>query len=655
VSLSLLHPGRSARTLRVALLAGTALNPLLAGAASAQQTIAASTNREGTVALPTIVVSPTGIPTPEREVASTVTVITADQLEREQRRTLPDALQRVPGLNVVQSGGPGGQTSVFVRGTNANHVKVLVDGIDVSDPASPGRTFDFGQLLTEDIARIEVLRGPQSGLYGADAIGGVISITTKKGEGPPRATLRTEAGSYGTFNQSGTLSGSNGGFNYFFGVQHFRSEAVPVTPPALVPPGQRINPNNYDNATYTTRLGFDVTDNLSLNYVARFIDSRLLLTTDSGFPSLPNAFRSRQDDIYFFNRGEAVVALFDGRFKNYFGLGYSDLHTSTFTPPTLFGPTAPTITFGTRSKADYRGEFNLFQGATLLFGAEREDERLNDKTIKAQNGNTAGYVELQADYDKRFFLVANMRHDENDAFGGATTYRVAPAVVVPGTETKLKASLGTGFKAPTLNQLYVSFPAFNFFANPNLRPEKSFGWDVGFEQPLRGERIRFGATYFETDIKNLIAANATFTTSENIGRATAYGVEAFVSYLFSDELQARVDYTNTTTKDEIARQELLRRPRHKVSMTWDYRPTDRLALSATAIFVGPQVDGNRDFSIPRLRTNPYTLVNLAATYKASDQVDVFARVDNLFDRRIEDPTGFLRPGLSAYAGLRVTN
>ena len=143
--------------------------------------------------LPTIVVSPTTVPTPEAQIASSVTVITAEDIEREQRRTVPDILANVPGLNIVQAGGPGSQTSIFMRGTNANHVKVLIDGIDVSDPSNPARTFDFGHLLAADIERIEVLRGPQSGLYGADAIGGVISIITKRGKGPPRSPASSKA------------------------------------------------------------------------------------------------------------------------------------------------------------------------------------------------------------------------------------------------------------------------------------------------------------------------------------------------------------------------------------------------------------------------------------------------------------------------------
>jgi vitamin B12 transporter len=177
-----------------------------------------------------VVVSPTTIPTPSYESASSTTVITGADIESHQYRTVPDALSLVPGLNIVQTGGPGGQTSVFIRGTNSNHVKVLIDGIDVSDPSNPNQSFDFGQLLTGDIARIEVLRGPQSGLYGSDAIGGVIAITTKQGSGPPKVTATLEGGSFGTFNQRVGFGGSRENFNYVFNVQHFRSTDTPVTP-----------------------------------------------------------------------------------------------------------------------------------------------------------------------------------------------------------------------------------------------------------------------------------------------------------------------------------------------------------------------------------------------------------------------------------------
>ncbi|MGH8211449.1 MAG: TonB-dependent receptor, partial [Steroidobacteraceae bacterium] len=196
-----------------------------------------------------VVVTATRIPTPEAEVASSITVVTADDIAAKQNQTLPDVLKDVPGLNVVQAGGPGAQTSVFMRGTNSNHTKVLVDGIDVSDPSNPSDSFDFGQFLAQDIQRVEVLRGPQSGLYGSDAIGGVINIITKSGAGPVHFNASAQGGSFSTFNQTGGVSGSDGPFHYTANVEHLHSGATPVTPLDLLPSGVPRIDDYYDNLT----------------------------------------------------------------------------------------------------------------------------------------------------------------------------------------------------------------------------------------------------------------------------------------------------------------------------------------------------------------------------------------------------------------------
>jgi len=500
-----------------------------------------------------VVVSPTATVTPVDQIASSVTVITAKDMERDQRRTVPDALAAVPGLNIVQTGGPGGLTSVFMRGTNSNHTKILIDGIDASDPSNPNRSFDLGQLLTSDIQQIEVLRGPQSGLYGADALGGVISIITKKGEGPPRATGMIEGGSFGTFNQTASLSGAQDRINYAFNVAHFRATDIPVTPPELLPPGQKAIGNNYDNMTFSTKLGADVSENLTLNAVVRYTDATLHFTGDAfdpvTFASFPSAAQSTQIVHQLFTREEAVWSMLDGRIKNYFGVNYSNNWNYNISP----GDAAPTITTGDRLKYDWHTVTQLAPYHTVIIGAEHETETLQTSSVSAENVNKAAYVELQSQFANRLFLVENVRQDDNDRFGDHPTFRLAPALIVPFTETKLKGSYGTGFKAPTLNQLFVSFPAFFFFANPNLKPEESVGYDAGFEQPLLNDRVRFGSTYFHNDITNLIQSvvdPATFSsTNVNVGRATTEGTENFVAATITDRIRVRADYTFTRTVD----------------------------------------------------------------------------------------------------------
>src|SRR6202171_2111594 len=515
-----------------------------------------------------VVVSPTAIETPIDQIASSVTVITAKDMERDQRRTVPDALATVPGLNVVQSGGPGGLTSVFMRGTNSNHTKFLIDGIDVSDPSNPNRSFDLGQLLTADIQQIEVLRGPQSGLYGADALGGVISVITKKGEGPPRATGMIEGGSFGTFNQTAGLSGAQDRINYAFNVAHFRATDIPVTPLELLPPGQKAIGNNYDNMTYSTKLGAEVSENLTLNTVVRYTDATLPFTGDTfdpvTFTSFPAAAQSTQTVHQLFARGEAVWSVLDGRITNYFGVNYTNHWNYNISP----GDVAPTITTGDRVKYDWHAVTQLAPYHTFIVGAEHETETLQTSKVSAQNINKAGYVELQSQFANRLFLVENIRQDDNDRFGEHPTFRLAPALIVPFTQNKLKGSYGPRFKAPTLNQLFVNFPAFFFFANPNLKPEESVGYDAGFAQPLFNDRGRFGSTYFHNDITNLIQAvfdSTTFTsTNANIGKAITEGTENFVSAAIPDRVRVRAYYTFTRTVDATTGLELLRGPQEKI-------------------------------------------------------------------------------------------
>ncbi len=357
---------------------------------------AQDSSQGATQVLPAIVVSPTTIPTPVDQVASSITVITADDIQRQHLQTVPDALRAVPGLNVVQSGGPGGQTAVFIRGTNSNHVKVFVDGIDVGDTTTPNGAYDFAHLLTGDIAQIEVLRGPQSGLYGSDAIGGVISITTKKGEGPPKVTASFEAGSFKTFNQTARLSGSQDAFNYAFNVVHFRANSVPVTPLDLLAPGVARNNDSYDNWTYSTRLGAALSDSLEVNLIGHYIEAKHGLTADDAvnFPpnSAPEVLQDTQKNRQIFTRGEVVWSPLGDRFKNYFGANYTNERIWFYDPnPDSFNPfgsvAPPTTTVGQRTKFDWKGEIKAAPGQTVVLGLEDQIETLKtDTTADASSG-----------------------------------------------------------------------------------------------------------------------------------------------------------------------------------------------------------------------------------------------------------------------------
>ncbi len=640
-----------------------------------------------------VVVSPTTVPTPSDQSPSSTTVITAGDIEARHYATLPDALATVPGLNVVQQGGPGSLTSVFMRGTNSNHVKVLIDGIDMGDPSNSTGAFDFGQLLAGDIERIEILRGPQSGLYGSDAIGGVISITTKAGSGPPKATFSTEGGSFGTTNERASLSGSHEDFNYVFNIQHFQSIATPVTPAYDLAPGEQAHPNFYNNWTASTKLGARLTDTLDVNLTGRYTDSNLRTTGDN-FLLAPVTFaeplQTTQLDHQFYGRAELVWSP-TATFKNFFGVNYSNVWSYFFNPNMDTGianipVNPPFINLGTRLQEDYRGELQVAPGQLLLFGAEDKNETLRtnstattdpitfDETYfvtNAERRNDAGWLELQNQISKQLYLTTNVRYDANQDFGGHWTYRVAPTYIVPETDTKLKASYGTGFKAPSLYQLFVNFPPF-FFGNPGLKPEESTGWDAGFEQPIANGSFRFGSTYFRNDIRNLIVDNADFTSLINIGNTSAFGTENFAAWQVNKYISLRADYTYTVAKADsqpiscppCAGQQLLRRPKNKASLTADWQVSDRLSFSGTLLYVGSWWDVTRQgfitpaspfFAAPLYVKAPgFTTVNLAANYLLRDDVTLFGKIDNLLNKQYEDPLGFMRPGFGIYGGVKVT-
>jgi vitamin B12 transporter len=348
---------------------------------------------------------------------------------------------------------------------------------------------------------------------------------------------------------------------------------------------------------------------------------------------------------------------------------FFDPNPDSFSP---FGSVAPPITnVGQRLKFDWRGEIGVAPGQTLVLGLEDQKESLRtdstatepdvQTTTTASTGNKAAYVELQSEFNKHFFLVSNIRYDDNDSFGAHTTWRIAPNFIVPGIETKLKATYGTGFKAPTLVELFVNNPSLFQVANPNLQPEISTGYDFGFEQPVLNGRVNFGLTYYRNDVRNLIVNvfnGATFTaTYMNVGHANMHGIESFASAAVTDELKVRVDYTTTHTRDETTNLGLLRRPGNKTSVAAIWTPLNQLMLSATVVHVSSWVDVNRDTAVfvPRLDAPSYTTVNLAANYNVTKNVTVFARADNMFNYQYQNPYGFLRPGLGIYGGLRISN
>lgn len=601
-----------------------------------------------------IVVSATRIPTPLSQLASSVTVITAPEIEARQDRSLPDVLREVPGLSITQTGGAGGQSSIFMRGTNPNHTKVLLDGIDLADPSTPSGAADISKLLAGDIAQVEVLRGPQGALYGSDAVGGVINIITRTGEGPLKLSANAEGGSFDTFNQWGSASGSEGAFHYAATLQHSHAGATPVTPLNLLQPGEKRNDDFYDNVTATAKLGYDVAENFDLGLVGRYTNSLGKITGDAfdfnTFTSFPSPTQTRIETLQYQSRATAHLVLWDGRFDQTLGLAYGHTISATQDPDN-----GDSRQIGDRVKLDWQGNVGIADGHTLVLGAETARDALHPglsfgfpSPLSQGITTNAGFAEVQSDFGNGIYNSASIRYDDNSRFGDKTTWRIAPAWVIG--DTKLKASVGTGFKAPALQQLYGTFGG-----NVSLKPETSFGYDVGVEQNFLGGALTGGVTWFRNDVKNLIVSGpAPAFQLLNIGRARTDGVEAELNWKAMDVLNVRASYTYTDALDTATHLALLRRPRHQASLGADWQATDDLSLDATLLYVGPQIDGNRDFSIPRLKMPDHVTLDLAASYRLTETWSIFGRIENATDTNYQSPDGFLRPGIGAYGGIKVS-
>jgi vitamin B12 transporter len=615
---------------------------------------------QGAGKLPETVVTATRIATPIEEVASSLTVITAEDMERRQQRTVVEALAATPGLRVVQLGGPGRQTSVFARGANSNQTLVLIDGLEAGDPSAPGGAFDFAHLVTDNIERIEVVRGPQSTLYGSDAIGAVINIITKRGTGKPSATARMEYGSFNTVNPSASLRGVVGAINFSGSVSALSTEGESVSAPRVRPAGAPDEADGYDNLTASVRIGADIGDRLSLSVINRYV------RTDADIdPSAedPNAHIVTNQ---YFARIEAKGLVYGEIWESTLGLNYTYYRRKNSNDPDSLSTTQQRTTDkGIKYKAEWQNDFRLTEGQTTTLGAEVETEDIREDTntdfggfqiigtTDANVDNRAFYLQHRYSFFDRISGTVGIRRDRHQAFGSETTYRLSTIYRHRETGTTLKASLGTGFRAPALFELFGKTAnnfGGTFNGNPGLLPEKSRGWEAGFEQTLMRDRVKFGAVYFDNRVDNLIVCG--LTTCNNTSRAESSGAESFVSYQPLSWASVRIDYTYTRAEDVNTGADLLRRPKHKLDAELVLNPTDRLRLGFTASYIGSQKDVSFTTGA-RVSKGGYPLYNVSGSYRLNDRYEAFARVENLLDREFEVADGFQGSGLRGFIGVRV--
>lgn len=610
-----------------------------------------------------VVVTANRVETPGREVASSVLVLTRADLEKTRKTFVLEALQELAGLSIQENGPLGSAATVMLRGANSEHTMVLMDGVELNDPISPSRSFDFGHLLLANIERIEVILGPQSPLYGSDAMGGIINIISRRGDGRPRLSLSALGGSYGTGSGSIGFQGSRGGLRFSLDTSYLFSSGFSAAGRSYQGNTER---DGYRNLSLSGRVGYALAESVDFDLIVRNTSARTDLDSFGGdFGDDPN---SRQDYDLFCLRGQVRALLFRGRWEQHLALSYVSHHRTYDNPVDSLHPLdSERGTYDSRQATlDWQNTIYAHETNIVVFGVEvqHEDGRSDyfsqgmwgpsESLFPLKSAETLGvYVQDRIRLGGRFFATAGVRLDSHDRFGTAFTYRIAPAYVIGATGTKLKTTLGTGFKSPSLYQLYAPGTMWGPIGNADLKPETSVGWDAGLEQPLLGGKLILGATYFHDDFRNLVQFDYARGYT-NIGRAESKGLELSASAEPAANVSIRAGFTRTSAHDLATGLELLRRPKDKFTLRVDSPLSEDLRLVVSLVAVGPRDDLEYMGYTPlRTRLKGYTLLNAVLSRNLGALGRVFLRLDNILDQNYETIKGYGMPRLSVYAGLSL--
>lgn len=604
----------------------------------------------GGVAVPTneipqqsVVVTATRVEQSLSTVGSSVTVVDQAQLSERQCTTMYEALREVPGLDIVQLGGGGGTVSTFLRGSASEQTLFLVDGVQINDPAGLGRGADLANMPVQNIERIEVLRGPQSPLYGADAIGGVINVITKKGAGPLGGELSAEAGSFNTFSEKAAIRGGTSNYNYSVGLSRQDSDGISNASEK----NGNAERDGYGRTDLSARLGWTPADEFEVSVLVRW--NKAEYDYDDFMNGRPVDGDNRGDSEFLSLYGEGKGKLVGGKWCP--RVGGSWVSQSRDDTSSMGSSSFDSLL----QKLEWQNDIYLGNANIVTIGVEAQEEAA--ESTYESFGYVDNFEEQTARHRSVYAqdilsvgaLTATMggRVDSYDSFGAESTWRAAPSYDVATTGTRFKGSYGTGFKAPSLFQLYSAY------GSQDLNPETSQGWDAGVEQEIVGDVLLLGATYFENRFDDLIDYDFGTMKYGNVSEAETRGVETFAVAKPAKDLSARAAYTYTDTENKATGERLLRRPRHKASLDTTYAFTAKLKGTVSVIYVGERSD--EDFATyTTAMLDDYVLVNLYASYDVYRNVTLFGRIENLADEDYEPAVGYGSPGRAGYGGVKVT-
>ena len=594
---------------------------------------------DDTIQLKPLEVTTTRTSSPVEDIPSSITIITEKKIKEKQYTQVLSVLREEVGMEVVQSGPLGTSASIFMRGAGSSSTLVLVDGVQVN--SNTLGSFNFADITVDNIERIEILRGAQSTLWGSDAVGGVINIITKRGKGKPTHSFSFEGGSFGTFKESLSSSGDLNFMDYSFSVSRTDSEGFS----AANENRGNTEEDGYENTTVSTRLGRNFLDDGRVDFIGRF--TRAIVEFDS-FGFVDGKPFSKSDAFYLaLPIQKAILDWWDLKINPTFSYDF----LRTIDPG---GFTEKSLILNRTHGVDVQNnvEINKYFSTTFGFEYEARNGVNEGNSLRETIKNKGYYLQTQFHYGKSIALTAGFRHDVNSVFEDPTTYKFEAAYRIVQTGTRIRGAYATGFRAPTLNELF-----FPNFGDPSLKPEESDGWEVGLDQDLMDGKVTIAVTYFEVDFENLIQT-ATVPVSvqfqfgvaaQNVAKATTKGVETSISIALSKNFRVSTNYTWLDAREEDG-QPLQRRAEHNLSVNLSHIWQEKLS-SLVGLRVRSRIRSN---STGTRVTGAFTTVRAALSYQVNKNLKLTARGENLFDENYEEVFGFGTAGVSGYGGFTWT-
>jgi vitamin B12 transporter len=578
------------------------------------------------------IVTATRTPAAPQTLGTTVDQISAADLARQQISSLKDALGGVPGAPAFSTGQSGAETSIFLRGANSDQTLFLVDGIRFSDPNTDYGVFLGGATVGAGDS-IEIAHGPQSTLYGGEAIGGVVSLRAQKGAGAPTEQVSAEAGSFGTVDGSASAQGAQGPWAYNVSASGEHTD--------------NARPNNaFNSGNVVLRLDRTLTNSLSIGGTLRGFNS---VYGDPGdeFTNAVGSFERENNWLgtlfaeatpseYFSSR-----VVFGGQNRRFVAVD-----STPGEPPDL------EIVTNRRAVLDWQNTAVLPAANRLTAGLTAEDTTTRNTgfgAIDQRQKLFAVFAEDEWSPVENVFLTGGLRHDDFDTFGGATTGRATAAWLVVPKTLKLRASYGTGFRSPSFLELYGVDAGSGYHGNPNLQPERARGWDVGVDYYLPEQRGTLSATFFQTNYTNLITSTPDFSSEENVERARTQGVELSAKVALPGAVEVQLAYTYLDAVDLTQMTRLVRRPRNSANAdAWHDFGHGVSAGAGLKVVAGRQDIDAQTFA--QVDDPNYTVVRVYAAWQVTKSLALKVRIENALNKKYEEVNGYPAPGFGLFAG-----